>query len=199
MKVDIPGPAGLIEARLDDGNDGSQAFAVLCHPHPQYGGTMDDAVLSVLARVLAGAGVRCLRFNFRGVGASAGTHDGKGGEVEDLLAVESWLREEHSPGHLTLGGYSFGAAVVWQALTSLSPPDRMILVAPPVGLMPFARQPVSFGLDVFAGDADQFVDAAALEALSDARIHVIPGADHFFSGKWGDLAAGIEQALQADA
>jgi alpha/beta superfamily hydrolase len=196
MKIEVPGPAGPIEAELDDANDGSGSFAVLCHPHPQYGGTMHDAVLSVLGRVLAGAGVRCLRFNFRGVGGSAGAHDGKGGEVEDLLAVERWLRQEHGPASLILGGYSFGAAVAWQALTSLAPPDQMILIAPPVSFMPFDRRPVGFRLDVFAGDADQFVDANALDVLGDAGIHIIPGADHFFSGKWSDLAAGIEQVLQ---
>lgn len=196
MMIEISGPAGPIEARLDDAKNASDAFAVLWHPHPQYGGTMDDAVLSVLGRVLAGTGVRCLRFNFRGVGASAGTHDGRGGEVEDLLAVERWLRQEHGPAHLTLGGYSFGAAVVWQALTTLASPDRMILIAPPVGMMPFAPQQVAFKLDVFAGDSDEFVDADALEALGNARIHIIPGADHFFSGRWSELATGIEDALQ---
>ncbi len=72
----------------------------------------------------------------------------------------------------------------------------MILIAPPVGMMPFAPQPVAFRLDVFAGDADQFVDADALEVLGDAGIHIIPGADHFFSGRWSELATGIEDALQ---
>ncbi len=197
MNISIPGPAGPIEAHLDDANEASGAFAVLCHPHPQYGGTMDDAVLSVLARGLTGAGVRCLRFNFRGVGASAGTHDGKGGEVDDLLAAVNWLRKEHLPENLILGGYSFGAGVVWQALARINPPDRVILVAPPLRFMPFAPQPVDFPLDVFAGDADTFVDAAALADLKGARAHVIADADHFFSGKWRDLAAGIEAALQS--
>ena len=132
---------------------------------------------------------------------------GHGGGLDDVRtsersssrtidAVERWLRQEHSPAHLILGGYSFGAAVAWQALTSLAPPDQMILIAPPVSFMPSTRRPVGFRLDVFAGDADQFVDAAALNVLGDAGIHIIPGADHFFGGKWGDLAAGIEQVLQ---
>ncbi|NIP14737.1 MAG: alpha/beta fold hydrolase [Pseudomonadales bacterium] len=196
MKIAIPGPAGPIEADLDDANDTSRAVAVLCHPHPQYGGNMEDAVLSVLARVLSTSGVRCLRFNFRGVGASAGRHDGQGGEADDLRAVEQWLRREHAPDSLILGGYSFGAGVIWQALADLTPPDRVILIAPPVKFMPFPEQPVTFPVDVLAGDADQFVDATALEALNPSGVHVIAGADHFFSGKWGDLAARIEQVLQ---
>lgn len=195
MLIDIPGPAGALEARLSDTQPGDGRYAVLCHPHPQYGGTMDDAVLNILTRPLERRGVACLRFNFRGAGASEGRHDGHGGEVDDVLAVAAWLQAEHAPASLTLGGYSFGANMIWRALDKLTAPERVLLVAPPVGAMDFAARELDCPVDIFVGDADQYVSLEALEAWHGIRAHVIGGADHFFGGKWKELEAAIEKVL----
>ena len=195
MLIDVPGPAGALEARLSDSSPADGHYAVLCHPHPQYGGDMNDTVLDILARVLERNGTACLRFNFRGVGGSEGSHDGKGGEVDDVLATVAWLQAEHAPMKLILGGYSFGASMVWQALEKLDTPDRVLLIAPPVAMMDFASQEVNCPVDVFAGDADQYVDPEALAAWQGISAHVIDGADHFFSGKWDRLEAEIAAVL----
>ena len=112
-RLEIKGPAGAIEAVVDEG--GQLANAVLAHPHPLYGGSMDNAVVLALNRVWA-RNATALRFNFRGVGASAGEHDGGAGEVEDLVAAIEELERLAEPAPLWLAGYSFGAVMVLQAL-----------------------------------------------------------------------------------
>jgi alpha/beta superfamily hydrolase len=205
--VNIPSPAGVLQADLQrppalDGAAESgiaQAptgtVAVLCHPHPLYGGNMHDAVLDCLASALLAAGVTCLRFNFRGVGASSGRHDGGAGEVDDLLAAIAWLVASEQPQHLWLGGYSFGSHVVWESLGRGSAPDRLLLVAPPVGRMPFASRHLDCPADVFAGDADEFADQALLATWAGINLHLIKGADHFFVGYRDILQRRIEQAI----
>jgi alpha/beta superfamily hydrolase len=199
MLIDVPGPAGVLQAMLSDSTTVDGRYAVLCHPHPQYGGDMNDSVLGILAGVLERNGVTCLRFNFRGTGASEGSHDGKGGEVDDVLATVAWLQAEHAPTKLILGGYSFGASMIWQALEKLDTPDRVLLIAPPVAppfaKTDFASQETNCPVDVFAGDADQYVDPEALAAWQGISAHVIDGADHFFSGKWDSLEAEIAAVL----
>ena len=190
----ISGPAGAIEAELELAPQEKTITAVLCHPHPQYGGTMHDAVLATLARVLLQRGVNCLRFNFRGVGASEGRYDDGHGEQDDLTAVCAWVADEYPRDTLWLGGYSFGASIVWQCLEQLNP-ERGLLVAPPVGAMAFAATTYTGKLSVFAGDRDTFVDLPRFEALFGANGHIINGADHFFAARHGELATSIEAAL----
>ena len=195
MLIDIPGPSGALQAQLSESPPADGRYAVLCHPHPQYGGSMHDTVLDILAAALERSGVACLRFNFRGVGGSEGDHDGKGGEVDDVLAAVAWLQAEHSPDALTLGGYSFGANMIWQALDRLGTAQRVLLVAPPVGFMDFASRELDCPVEVFVGDADQFVNMQALEAWHGITAHVIGGADHFFAGKSNELEEAIEAVL----
>ena len=193
----IDGPAGRLEARLDlPGDDPPAALALLCHPHPLYGGNMHDLVLSILAEVLITREIATLRFNFRGVGASEGSHSGAGGEVDDLRAVIGWAREAYPNARLTLGGYSFGAATVMSALAG-STADRALLIALPVGRLPVRDPDGSIAVDVFAGDQDAFVDLSALAGTPHLRVHLIGGADHFFSGRWDELRAAIESVTDA--
>ncbi len=184
----IAGTAGGLEARLAgpqaDGASLSR-LAILCHPHPLYGGSMDDMVLGILAGALQSADIACLRFNFRGVGGSGGTHDGNGGEIEDLDAVIGWASETHPDARLTLGGYSFGASTICRLLDEHDQPEqleRVLLVAPPVGNLPAPEPDGRVRTDVFAGDADPFVDHRALAGWRHAEVHLLSGADHFFGG-----------------
>ena len=192
--MDIPGPTGALQAELAIASQPSGNFAVLCHPHPQYGGNMHDMVLDCLADVLLQTGVSCLRFNFRGVGASEGVSSGGAAEADDLLAVAAWLKAEHAPECLWLGGYSFGANMVWRTMSVIAP-ARVLLVAPPVGLMEFAEQAITVPVDIFTGDRDDYVAVDKLSSLSGAHVHTIAGADHFFMGYHDQLRQSIRDAL----
>lgn len=197
--MNIPSPTGSLEAFLVRGlerpTEAVGTCAVLCHPHPLYGGNMHDGVLDCVATTLLRAGVTCLRFNFRGVGASAGDHDGGAGEVEDVLAAIAWMRANEPADRLWLGGYSFGAFVAWESLAHGANPERLLLVAPPLGRMPFTERPPDCRVDVFAGDQDAFVDHTALTTWQGVHAHVIAGADHFFMGAWDELSQEVARAI----
>jgi len=195
----LAGPAGFLEAALTGPDSGP--VAVLCHPHPLYGGSMDDDVLGVMARVLAERGIASLTFNFRGVGGSDGDHDGGAGEVDDLRAVLAWLESSYPDRPRLLGGYSFGAGVVSRLLADPAIPavERAMLVALPVGRLAVTEPDGRIPVDVFAGDRDEFVDTEKLSAWQHVRVHLIHGADHFFSGAWAALEAEIRGALRADS
>lgn len=193
--MNIEGPTGILEAdyRIPDQPCGVQA--VLCHPHPQYGGSMHDRVLDCLARVLLDRGAAVLRFNFRGVGASDGRYANGDGEVDDLLAAAAWLRSQAPDDRLWAGGYSFGAFVAWRSLGRGLDAERLLLVAPPLGHMDFSAGAAGIPVDVFAGDADEFVDQQALAAWEGVRAHTLAGADHFFMGQLNALAADIRRVI----
>ncbi len=189
----IPGPAGALEARVEAGGGGR--WAILCHPHPLYGGSMHDAVLDTVATVLTERDVGQVRFNFRGVGASDGQYDEGRGEADDLVAVRDWLAAEHAPDELWLGGYSFGSSVVWRAASRVPEARRIVLVAPPVGAMDFAAPDAALAAEVtiVAGTADPFVDLDAVRQWAAGRCEVrtVDGADHFFAGRWEALAGAL--------
>lgn len=191
----IQGPTGRLEAALDKPIDPGAAVAILCHPHPLYGGSMNDAVLGLVGEALAEVGVNAFRFNFRGVGESQGGFDEGRGEVDDLLAVMDWAQAQGA-GAIWLAGYSFGAHIVCQALPQAPRPTRLLLVAPPTAAMDMRLQAPPCPLDVFAGDGDQFVDCDALHRWPGARVHLIPGADHFFSAAAASLMDAIRQAIK---
>jgi alpha/beta superfamily hydrolase len=189
-KRSIEGPAGLIECAIDTpaGADGAHGVAVLCHPHPQHGGTMDNKVVQTLARAFVQLGYGAVRFNFRGVGASLGHWDHGRGEVDDALAV---IAAFHGPGQagqpLVLGGFSFGGYVASNAAARLPEgerAERLVLIAPAVVNFPMA--PVSQDTVLIHGEADEVVPLTAL--LDWARplhlpVTVFPGTGHFFHGQ----------------
>lgn len=190
----IDGPAGPLEARLVPGAGRENAEpnapqAVLCHPHPLYGGSMNDAVLDALARPLHQSGYDVWRFNFRGVGGSAGVHDGQGGEADDIRAVLTAVQAGRDEGAAPLlAGYSFGAAMAWAAAAT----DRISelwLVAPPLSVMAFEAAPLAVPLQLWLGGRDSYCsedDARAFArtaaAAPDGAVTVLPEADHFFTG-----------------
>jgi alpha/beta superfamily hydrolase len=202
--VDIPGPAGLLEARLEDPVPAGAAHAVVgvtCHPHPLHGGTMQNKVVHTCARAMQEAGAATVRFNFRGVGRSAGRYDAGVGELEDALAVVAWARRRFQCDSVWLAGFSFGAAVALQAASRGAQPERLITIAPPVGRIitePVARPDCAWL--IVQGDRDELVDVEAVRRWVAAydpapELLVLPGAEHFFHGKLVELRSGISQWL----
>ncbi|MFT7220420.1 MAG: alpha/beta superfamily hydrolase [Candidatus Azotimanducaceae bacterium] len=180
----LPGPAGDLEYCLDEADPAiAGAMAVLCHPHPLYGGSMHDLALSIVQRALNDRQYGTLRFNFRGTGASQGQHDEGVGEIQDVVKASDWLCEQREVSDLVLAGYSFGAVMALQAQAKTRA-DRMILLAPPVSLGTELVPPSIDTLVIF-GDNDTFVKAAYADeifAAPNIRFEVLPGTDHFFGG-----------------
>lgn len=184
-RLSIAGPAGPISCAVDAPAGAVRGVAVLCHPHPLHGGTMDNKVVQTLARAFVALGYRAVRFDFRGVGDSAGTWDEGRGEVDDALAVIEALRDPALP--LALGGFSFGAAMCSRAahrLPAEARAERLVLVGPAV--VNFPPAPVSQDTLVIHGEADEVVPLSAV--LDWARpqvlpVTVVPGVGHFFHGQ----------------
>lgn len=179
------GPAGALQCAVDEPAAAPKGLALVCHPHPLHGGTLDNKVVQTLARAFVQLGLRALRFNFRGVGGSHGAWDEGRGEVDDALAVVQGFREPAQP--LVLAGFSFGAYAASQVASQLSGADaaqRVVLVGPAV--QNFAVAPVPQDSLVIHGEADEIVSLSSV--LDWARPHVIPvtvvpGAGHFFHGQ----------------
>jgi alpha/beta superfamily hydrolase len=194
----VAGPAGQIETRLEFSDSEEHAetlprvFGVACHPHPLYGGTLDNKVTHVLARSMVECGAPAFRFNFRGVGASAGVFDDGRGEADDLVAVVKEGRRRFPGAALWLGGFSFGAFVALRAAAVLRP-AKLVAVAPPVArfdLGSVAHPDCEWMLA--QGDADDVVSPEAVLSWAAAqprkpRLHVLAGAGHFFHGKLHEL------------
>ncbi len=194
--VAIDGPAGAIACAIDEPAAAPRGVAVLCHPHPQHGGTMDNKVVQTLARAFLQLGYRVVRFNFRGVGASGGTWDEGRGEVEDALAVIAAHRDPAVP--LALGGFSFGGFVAATAATRLPEAgraERLVLVGPATSRFQVPAVPAD--TVVIHGEADDVVPLAA--TLDWARpqalpVIVFPGVGHFFHGQLTLLKNQVVQA-----
>ena len=193
--LSVAGPAGALETRLEfpDGLSAAPSvFAVVCHPHPLFGGTMDNKVTHVLARSMMECGAPSFRFNFRGVGASGGAFDNGRGETGDLAAVVAEGRRRFPGAALWLGGFSFGAFVALRGAKDLAP-AKLVAVAPPVArfeLGSVANPECDWMLA--QGDADDVVPpeavlAWAAEQPRQPRLHVLAGAGHFFHGKLHEL------------
>ncbi len=191
MRVSLPGPAGKLVGVLEIPEELSvpRAAAIVCHPHPLHGGTLQNTLVVRTARALRSAGIATLRFNFRGVGGSEGVHDGRGAEEGDASAGLDHLVERFGPIPLWAAGYSFGARTVCGLATRDARIARVVLVALPVAVSPCAcvaalRQP---GFLLF-GSGDPFGTLTELARQTKdlpEGLHVdeIPGADHFFKGR----------------
>lgn len=197
----IAGPAGPLELLFEPVVGDARAVVLICHPHPLHGGTLDNKVVHALARAAMDCAAHALRFNFRGVGASGGTHDAGRGEVDDLLAAATWARAAAPGLPVHLAGFSFGSAV---ALAGVAPVGArsVLLVAPPVGRIAVAgADAAGVPLAVIHGDADTLIGLEDVRAWAGAAaLTVIPGAEHFFHGKLRELkdAARAFWTAQAD-
>lgn len=184
----IEGPAGSIETDLNDPGANRRGVALIAHPNPVQGGTKDNKVVTTLAKAFFNLGYVAARPNFRGVGASAGTHDEGRGETEDLLAVAKYLRQRYDEPRLLLAGFSFGSFVQTRVAMRVQA-ERMVLVGPAVNRFP--AETVAPDTLVIHGEHDEVVP---LQAVFDwARpqqlpIVVVPGGEHFFHGRLKLLA-----------
>lgn len=193
------GPAGALACALDVPGDGVNArgLAVVCHPHPLHGGTMNNKVVQTLARAFVQRGWRSVRFDFRGVGESEGHWDGGVGEVEDALAVVRAFRQPGEP--LALAGFSFGGYVASQVAARLAgqaPAERLVLVGPAV--QNFAVAPLPAGSLVVHGEVDEVVPLSAVLDWARPQVQpvvVVPGTGHFFHGQLPLLKSLVLDAL----
>jgi uncharacterized protein len=201
QKRSLAGPAGALQCAIDSPAGPPRGVAVLCHPNPVQGGTMDNKVMHTLARAFVQLGCTAVRFNFRGVGESAGVWDEGRGEIDDALAVIEAFRAPKLP--LVLGGFSFGGYVATQAGQRLAAQPagqqaaRLVLIAPAVGRFDVA--PVPADTVLVHGEADDVVTLVAV--LNWARpqnlpLTVVPGAGHFFHGQLPLLKGLVTQAFE---
>jgi alpha/beta superfamily hydrolase len=203
----LDGPAGRLEALLNAGADNTTQAAVVCHPHPLFGGTLHNKVVFHTMKALNGFGFPVLRFNFRGTGLSEGEHDQGNGEVEDVRTALDWLDAEyHLP--LIFAGFSFGAAVGLRAACADARVRGVIGVGTPIGpVVSDSEVPRTYTFDFLqdcakpklfvSGARDQFGPRAKLEALvasmpEPKKLVLIDGADHFFEGRLRELRETIE-------
>jgi alpha/beta superfamily hydrolase len=194
--VFIDGPVGQLEALYLDVAD-PRGIVLLCHPNPVQGGTMTNKVVSMLQRTARDAGYITLRFNYRGVGQSAGSHDMGSGEVDDAQAAAAWLREKHPELPLTLMGFSFGGFVAASLGGRLEAQGvtlkHLFMVAPAVmRLGGTDGLPQAGALSVIQPETDEVIDPQIVYAWSDAlaRPHEllkVAECGHFFHGKLTDL------------
>ena len=203
----LDGPAGRLEALLNTGAADATHAAVVCHPHPLFGGTMHNKVVFHTMKALNSFGFAVLRFNFRGTGLSQGEHDQGNGEVDDVRTALDWLATEyHRP--LLFAGFSFGAAVGSRAACLDARVRAVIGVGTPVGpVVADSEVPRTYSFDFLqecakpklfvSGARDQFGPRAQLEALvasvpEPKKLVLIEGADHFFEGRLRELREAIE-------
>lgn len=205
QKFQIAGPSGVLEGLVDEPVDiPAQAWrgtAVIAHPHPLFGGTMDNKVVQTMARAFVQTGWRAVRFNFRGVGVSEGVYDNGTGELQDLLAV---VEHAAPDGTLALAGFSFGAFVTSHAVAALASRDPAKIVLVGTAASRFEVAPVAADLHdrtlVLHGEQDDTVPLA--DVMNWARpqslpVTVVPGGGHFFHGQLPLLRSLVARHLRA--
>jgi len=185
-RVLFTGGAGEIEAVIDAPAQAPHGIALIAHPHPLFGGTLDNKVVQTLAKTFVELGWVAVRPNFRGVGATEGTYDHGDGETEDMLAIARQAAQRYGELPLALAGFSFGAFVQTRVAKRVKP-HRLVLVAPPAGLVSagrsYATETVPAGTLVIHGEQDETVPLSNVfdwARPQELPIIVIPGADHFF-------------------
>jgi len=187
------GPSGQLEVLTQMPPEPKATIAVICHPHPLYGGAMHNKVVYTIARAMKDLNVPTVRFNFRGVGKSVGVYDNGIGEVEDLLAILQWIKQVCPHHAIWLAGFSFGSYIAACAAKQW-PAKQLISVAPPVENFPFFKDLPPFDCPwlVVQGDQDEVVAPQAvfswLDSLTDPPTIIrMEGAGHFFHGRLIEL------------
>ena len=199
VALDVPG--GLRLEALLALPESAKTGLVVCHPHPLYGGDMDNPVVVRVAEVAQGLGMATLRFNFRGVGASGGVHSGGEGEQDDVAAaLETLARRLPAESPIGLAGYSFGAWVAARVAAAMPALPALALLAPPLGMydLDFLGHVPSDTL-LLSGSRDQYCPTEALERLGlrlGTGVEIIEGAEHFFFGKLFPMSEAVERWLR---
>jgi alpha/beta superfamily hydrolase len=186
-KIFIDGPAGNLEAVVNDPGEQRSGIALIAHPHPLFGGTLDNKVVHTLAKAFFELGYVALRPNLRGAGKSQGNFDEGKGEMQDMLAVAEYAKGQFGDLPLALAGFSFGAFVQSRVIKHLSA-EKLVLVAPAVERFDVGNVPAN--TLVIHGDRDDVVPLAAVLAWAqpqELRVMVLPGAGHFFHGRLPQL------------
>jgi len=205
-EIIINGPEGRIEARYHHSSQPNAPIALILHPHPEYGGSMNNKVSYALFRTFSDIGFNTLRFNFRGVGKSEGRFGNGEGELADAASVLDWL-QSYSPGASScwVAGFSFGSWIGMQLLMRRPEIEGFVAVSPPANIYDFsflAPCPVS-GL-ITQGDKDNIVTKFSVDSLHkklssqkniDIKYHVMPGADHFYKGQLSALMSYVKEYL----
>lgn len=200
----LPGPTGELEVltTFSEENTTPVRVGIVCHPHPLHGGTMNNKVVTTLSRTLRELGLHTVRFNFRGVGKSAGVFDHGQGELKDLLAIVDWVKQVYPDAIIWLAGFSFGSFVAIKAATQLNV-ERLIAIAPPVSHFDLQHLPeIPCPWIVVQGEQDEVISAEAVfewvEQVHQKPILIrMPDAGHFFHGKLLELREALITALQS--
>lgn len=193
-KLRIPAPPGRLETVIDDPENDRQGLLLVAHPHPLHGGSLDNKVVTTLAKAANEAGWVSVRPNFRGVGMSDGAFDAGMGETDDLLAVARFVEASYPGLPWALAGFSFGAFVQHRLRQEL-PAKRLILVAPAVTMYEFDAVPAD--TVVIFGEADELIPPPAIRLWAEKQqltTKAIPDAGHFFHGKLKELKQAFLEA-----
>ena len=206
MALSIPGLAGPLEAAVHGDADQAERWMVMCHPHPQFGGSMENSVVYAVTRAGVASGYGVITFNVRGVGASAGGFKGGEGEADDVISVVDHIRVEYGcrPEQVVVAGYSFGAVVSAMSMARGLQPRAALWISPPIGMVPLPDEAVNWSgpKALVAGKNDDFcpaADAQAFCAAADPAIayHAISGADHFYWGADADIESAATAFLKS--
>jgi len=199
--ITLAGPAGVLEGILEIPADATaDAVAVVCHPHPLHGGTMQNKVVHMLARTFHEVAVPTLRFNYRGVGGSAGAYDEGRGETDDACAALDYMKDRWPLAKLWLAGFSFGGAVAFRA-AGLRQVQRLVLAAPAVQRVDLADAAMpSCPWLVVQGNADEVIEPALVATWvaglpAKPEFVMLPGVGHFFHGRLDDLRSTVRAWL----
>ena len=199
----LRGPAGLIECAVDvpEAEAARPGTIIICHPHPEHGGTMHNKVVTILERSMRELGLRTVRFNFRGVGESEGQYDDGYGETDDLFAVAEWVRRTRPDDSLWLGGFSFGSYITTRAALNLDV-GQLISIAPPVDRYAFEslHHPECPWL-VVQGDEDEVVNVDIVSNWAGKlkpppELVIMQKADHFFHRRIMDLRGLLKNGVR---
>lgn len=201
QKFFLPGAAGNIECALDLPESAPRGIALIAHPHPLFGGTMENKVVQTLNRALASLGYVVARLNFRGVGQSQGKHDEGRGETDDMALLLAYMKQEYPSLPVVLAGFSFGTYVAAQLQQRLAaqgePPARMLLISPTAGK--WTPPPVPANSLLVHGEEDDTIllaDVLGWVRPQDIPVIVVPGCDHLFNRKLHHLRNIVTDVLR---
>ncbi len=196
------GPAGRIEAILKEPHGAVTRAAIVCHPHPLFGGTMHNKVVFRIAKAFHQSGFAALRFNFRGTGRSEGSHDEGRGEQDDLRAAISFIEQKYPGAELWLAGFSFGSAVMLRVACAQEQVRALVAAGVPISKYDFGHIVTCAKPKLFVqGALDEFGSAADIERLFEMlpepkRLKIIKEADHFFEGHLDELEQAVKEFIK---